>query len=212
MTTKVNPGVARVISPLLLFRLVLKPHEVFDELSGARPSASEVFFKLSIWLIALPPLFAYIGTQNFGWRLGATEPLVLPREELIGIAIGYFLVLTFGVISTAFVARWMSWTYKARHSLGIHLAMITVVCAPLVVGSLIHLYPDVFINIIVLVPSLMWSMYLLYKGMPIVMQISPQRGMLMATALIGYLLVASVSLLGLMVVIWGHGIGPRIGI
>lgn len=202
---------ARAISPLLLFRLVLKPHEVFQSLAGARPSATEVFFRLSIWLIALPPIFAYIGTRRFGWRLGATEPLILPREEVMGIAIGYFLVLVFGFITAGLVARWMSWTYEARNSLGIHFAVITVVGAPLVVGSIVHLYPDVFINILVLVPALIWSMYLLYKGLPIVLRISPQQGMLMASALIAYLLVAAVSLLGVTVVIWIHGVGPRIG-
>jgi hypothetical protein len=36
--------------------------------------------------------------------------------------------------------------------------------------------------------------------------------MLMASALIGYLLVAMVSLLGLLVAMWGRGIGPSIGV
>lgn len=106
----------------------------------------------------------------------------------------------------------MSVTYGARHSLGIHFAMITVVGAPLAAGSVIHLYPDVFINIVVLVPTLIWSMFLLYRGLPVVLQISPERGMLMASALIGYLLVAAVSMLGLTVILWGAGIGPRVGI
>jgi hypothetical protein len=70
----------------------------------------------------------------------------------------------------------------------------------------------VFINILVLVPTLIWSMYLLYRGLPIVLRISPERGMLMASSLVGYLLVAAVSLLGVTVVLWGQGIGPRVGI
>ncbi|NIM71089.1 MAG: DUF1282 domain-containing protein [Xanthomonadales bacterium] len=203
---------ARAISPLLIFRLVLKPNEVFQNLAVSRPSAGEVFFKLVVWMIALPPMFAWFGSLNFGWRLGATEPLVLSTAELAGISIGYYFTLLFGFISTALVSRWMSVTYKARESLGIHFAMIAVVGAPLAVGSVIHLYPDVFVNILVLVPTLIWSMYLLYKGLPVVLRIEPERGMLMASALIGYLLVAFVSLLGLTVMLWGFGIGPRVGI
>ena len=83
---------------------------------------------------------------------------------------------------------------------------------PLVVGSVIHLFPHVFVNIVVLIPVLCWSMYLLYKGLPVVLKISPERGMLMASALIGYLLVAAVSLLGVTVALWGGGIGPSIGV
>ncbi len=202
----------KTISPLLLFRLISKPGEVFESLSGTRPSATEVFFKLAVWLIALPPVFAYFGSSRFGWRLGATEPLILAPGELAGICIGYFITLLFGFISAALVSQWMSITYGARHSLGIHFALITVVGAPLVAGSVIHLYPDVFINILVLVPTLIWSMFLLYRGLPVVLQINPERGMLMSSAFIGYLLVAVVSLLGLMVILWGIGIGPRVGI
>jgi hypothetical protein len=46
----------------------------------------------------------------------------------------------------------------------------------------------------------------------VVLKISPERGMLMASALIGYLLVALVSLLGLTVALWGRGIGPSLGV
>jgi len=46
----------------------------------------------------------------------------------------------------------------------------------------------------------------------VVLQISPERGMLMASSLILYLLVAAVSLLGITMYAWTHGIGPRIGV
>ncbi len=200
------------ISPLLIFKLVAKPREVFQNLSRADPSATEVFFKLTVWMISLPPIFAYFGSLKFGWRLGATEPLILSTGELATISIGYFFTLLFGFFSAAVVSRWMSTVYGARQSLGIHFAMITVVGAPLAVGSSIHLYPDVFINVIVLVPILIWSMNLLYGGLPVVLRINPERGMLMASALIGYLLVAAVSMLGLSVILWGMGVGPRVGI
>jgi hypothetical protein len=200
------------LSPALIFRLLLKPREVFDELSTTRPSAHAVFFRLAIWLGLVPPVFAFIGASAFGWRLGAVEPIFFSSGTLFAISVAYFLTLLFGFITTAVVSQWMASTYGARHSLGIHFAMITVVGAPLAVGSVIHLYPHVFINIIALVPILIWSMYLLYRGLPIVLQTTPERGMLMASSLIGYLLVAAVSLLGLTVVLWGHGIGPRIGV
>lgn len=198
-------------SPLLILRLLAQPSAVFVELSSMRPNAAEVFFKLSIWLGVLPPLFAYIGASNFGWNLGAAEPLYLPGPALAGISFAYFLTLLLGFVSTALVSQWMASTYGARLSLGIHMALITVVAAPLAVGSIIHLYPHVFLNVLVLVPTLIWSMYLLYRGLPIALRIDPQRGMLMASALIAYLLVAAVSLLGLTAMLWVHGMGPRVG-
>ena len=201
-----------VIRSWLLVRLLFHPTEVFEELSDTRPEPHVVFFKYFVWLAVIPPVFAYIGASNFGWRLGAAEPLFVPAGDLVVISITYFFVLLFGFVSTAVVTQWMASTYDARHSLGIHFALVTIIAAPLVVGSIIHLFPHVFINVLVLIPTLIWSMYLLYTGLPMVLKISPQRGMLMASALIGYLLVAAVSILGLTVALWGRGIGPSIGV
>ena len=201
-----------VISSWLLFRLLFQPTAVFEELADTQPEPHTVFFKYLVWLAVIPPLFAYIGASNFGWRLGAAMPLFIPASDLMIISILYFFTLLFGFVSTAIVAQWMASTYGARHSLGCHFALVTIIAAPLAVGSVIHLFPHVFVNVMVLIPTLIWSMYLLYKGLPIVLKISPERGMLMASALIGYLLVAAVSLLGLTVGLWGRGIGPSLGV
>jgi hypothetical protein len=199
-------------SPRLMLRLLFQPNNVFNELAESKPSPYAVFFKVALWFGVLPPLFAYIGTSTFGWRLGTVEPIYLKKEILLSISIAYFAALLFGFISTAIVSRWMATTYGARHSLGIHFAMITIVGAPLTVGSIMHLYPNVFVNVLVLIPALLWSMYLLYRGLPIILHTTPERGMLMSSSLIGYLLVAFVSLLGITVFLWINGIGPSMGV
>ena len=202
----------KALPSFLMFRLLFQPKKIFDELADLQPSSVSVFFKVALWFGILPPLFAYIGTTKFGWRLGAVEPLHLSKTVLISISFAYFLALLFGFISTSIVSQWMASTYGARKPLGVHFAMVTIVGAPLAIGSVIHLYPDVFINILVLVPVLIWSMYLLYRGLPIVLHTTPERGMLMASSLIGYLLVALVSLLGITVVLWSYGLGPSMGV
>jgi hypothetical protein len=201
-----------VISKWLLIRLLLQPTAVFEELSDTRPEPHSVFFKYVIWLALAPPVFAYIGASNFGWRIGAATPLFVSSENLVLLSIAYFFALLFGFVSTAIITQWMASTYGARHSLGIHFALVTIIAAPLAVGSIIHLFPHIFTNVLVLIPTLIWSMFLLYRGLPVVLKISPERGMLMASSIIGYLLVALVSLLGLTVALWQRGIGPSLGV
>ncbi len=193
-----------------LSTVLFRPKAVFEALAAAEPSAAKVFFGFALWIGLLPAVFAYIGTVNFGWRLGV-EPVFLPQRTVLAISVAYFLALLVGFLSSAVIARWMAVTYDASQSLGRCLALMAIVGAPLAVGSVIHLYPHVFINVLVLVPTLIWSMYLLYRGLPVVLHTGPNRGMLMASALIAYLLVAAVSLLGVTVALWGSGIGPLIG-
>lgn len=197
-------------SILQIGKVLFAPDQVFGAIALESPPASRVFFRFALWLGLLPPLFAYFGTLKFGWRLGV-EPVFLPEPTVRAICLAYFGALLTGFLSSAVITRWMAATYDASQSLGRSLALMVIVGAPLAVGSIVHLYPHAFLNVLVLVPVLIWSMYLLYRGLPVVLGTGPNRGMLMASALIAYLLVALVSLLGITVALWGSGIGPRIG-
>jgi len=197
-------------SILQLGKILFSPSRVFHAVAAESPPASRVFFRFALWLGLLPPLFAYFGTLEFGWRLGV-EPVFLPQATVLAICVAYFAALLFGFLSSAVIARWMAATYDASQSLGRCMALMAIVGAPLAVGSIVHLYPHAFLNVLVLVPVLIWCMYLLYRGLPVVLGTGPNRGMLMASALIAYLLVALVSLLGVTVALWGSGIGPLIG-
>lgn len=200
------------IYSFLLFKSLYQPHSAFLVLGAADPSPVKVFFRYSLWLLLLPPVFAFIGAANFGWRLGAAEPLRMPLQSLLLVSAGYFLVLVVGLISTAVISRWMAATYGANTSLGRHIALITIIGEPLAVASVSHLYPHVLVNVLVLIPSIIWSMFLLYSGIPVVLQTPPERGMLMASSLVGWLLVAAVSLLGLSMSLWTLGVGPLLGV
>jgi hypothetical protein len=128
------------------------------------------------------------------------------------ISVAYFLTLLFGFTTTAFISRWMASTYGAKTSLGLHFSLITVIGLPLAVAGIAHLYPSVFFNVLIFLVALMWSMYLLYTGLPIVLQVTPETGMLMASSLVAWLLVAAVSLLGISVGLWTAGIGASLGV
>jgi hypothetical protein len=195
---------------LLRFGAVLfAPEAAIASIAADPPSGTQAFFGAAVWLGVLPPLFAATGTLTFGWRLGV-EPLFLPPATVVAIGVAYFVLLLFGFLSTAIVARWMASTYEADASWSRSFALVTLVGAPLAIGSVVHLYPNAFVNVLVLVPTLMWSMYLLYHGLPAIMKTDPGRGMLMASSLIAYLLVSWVTLLGITAVLWSRGVGPHV--
>ena len=196
----------------LFIKSLYEPTSAFQELAKTEPGPVATFFRYSIWLLLLPPIFALVGAGNFGWRIGADEPLMLDLQSLFLVSVGYFFVLVFGLFSTALVSAWMASTYGANTSIGKHVALITIVGEPLAIASIAHLFPDVLINVLVLIPVMIWSMYLLYKGIPIVLDTPPERGMLMASSLVAWLLVAAVSLLGISMAMWTMGVGPLLGV
>ena len=195
---------------LLLYRVLANPAALFRELAGEDGALSRSLLSLAMLLLLLPPLFAAIGGGSFGWRLGTEAPLVLSAEQVVLISVLYWLLLCFGFFSTVLLAHWMGKTYGADAKLADYAAFFSIVCAPLSVASAAHLFPHVFFNVLMLLPAVIWSMLLLYRGLPVVLRIPGEQGMLMASALVGWLLVAMVSLLGLSAGLWTVGLGPAI--
>lgn len=196
----------------LLANILADPGAMFRGLAKGDPALiAAVRARLPLFLL-LPPLSAGIGGYLLGWRLGTAAPLQLDFAQTVTVSLFYLLALWFGFFSTVFLARWMAHTYGAKTKLDACAALLTVVSAPLAVAGIAHLFPHVFFNVLVLIPAVIWSMTLLYRGLPVVLRIPPERGMLMASALVGWLLVAAVSLLGLSMGLWTLGFGPAIRI
>jgi len=188
------------------------PGTVFQEIAEGDELAIHAIHRLTFLLIILPPVFAWVGSTVFGWRLGSADPMYFDTTGRIIISFFYAIALAFGYISTVLLASWMALTYGAKADLEAIGAMITVVVAPLSIASIAHLYPQVFINVLVMIPAVIWSMNLLYRGLPVVMHIPPERGMLMSSSIVAWLLVAFVSLLGISAGLWTYGIGPSVGV
>lgn len=198
--------------PLQILSAVIEPGVELQKFRDTDINPASVFLGCSIWLLLLPPLVFYFGASNFGWLLGGSEPLYLSKSALMLTAGFYFIALVFGFFSTVIISRWMAVTYGASVSWGLHFTLITIVGAPLAIVSMGQWYPDVFLNLLILIPAIIWSIVLLYKGVPIVLGITPEKGMLMASSLVGWLLVAAVSLLGITMGLWTVGFGPFIGV
>ena len=200
------------LSPWRFAGLMARPEQACDRLAGAAPEAHDVILRLVLPLSIVPPALAYIGGATFGWRLGGGEPLYIPADGLALISLAYFVALVTGFVSTALVASWMAGTYGARREFGAHLAFVALVGMPAILASVAHLAPHAFVNMLLLIPALIWSLYLLYRCLPPVLGTTPEQGILMASSLVAYVLVAFVSLLGITVVLWTGGIGPSLGV
>ncbi len=198
------------MSGIFMLDLLLSPGRILRDLAHKDALTIEKLGKQLVFLLLIPPVASAIGGITFGWRFGTSEPLVLTMEQGLTISFLYYIAMCMGYFGTVFLARWMGSTYGAEISLDQYLAFFTVVVAPLCVASIAHLFPHIFFNVLVLVPAMIWSMLLMYRGMPVVLDIPPERGMLMSSVLVGWLLIAAVSLLGFSMVLWTIGLGPAI--
>lgn len=188
-----------------------EPGTLFAALAKTPPPANEVLFRYAIWLGLIPPVCAYLGTTSLhGWDFGVSGKIVLFEPAVaLSIAVVYFCLLFGGFFFVTLLMHWMAPTYAAGSAYHSCFALAAVAGTPMMIGGVCHLYPSLVFNIAVFVPAGLWSCYLLYRGLPILLKTEPERSVLMASALIGALLVAMALASSVVMIIWVNGFGPR---
>ena len=71
-----------------------------------------------------------------------------------------------------------------------------------------HLQPILWLNLLVGLPVLGYTVYIFYTGVPEMMEIPEERGFLFSSAVMAFGLVALVALLAISVLLWSSGFGP----
>ena len=187
------------------------PAALFRRVAQDKPSARMVFWGYALWLGMMPPLCAFIGVSVFGWHFGVGEPIYISAATALAVSAAYYAALLIGYAVAVRLTRWMAPTYGADTHLGLHAALVGIVGTPLMIGGVLHLYPLLPLNLLCLIPAILWSAYLLYTGIPALFGIETSRGMLMASSILGVFFVAAIGLAALTMVLWTHGIGPDLG-
>ncbi len=196
---------------LSVFRVFTEPARLFAELARIKPTPASVVSGYALWLGLIPPVCAYIGVVTFGWRFGVGEPVSVSAPLALTVAIAYYAALMTGFAAASLLARWMAPTYGANTHPGLHVALVAIVGTPLMVGGLLHLYPLLPLNLMLLIPAILWSCYLLYTGVPVLLETDVPRGMLMASSMLGVFFAAAIALAALTMIMWTLGLGPDIG-
>lgn len=162
-----------------------------------------------IMLLALiPALSGFIGTTQFGWQIGVGDPVKLTLQSAGVIAVLYYLAMIVGVYSMGWMIHWMGETYGADSPLSQCVVLAAYTATPLFLIGIMELYPVLWLNMVLGIPALAYTVYLLYTGVPIMMGISEDRGFLFSSAVLGVGLVAFVALLAVTALLWGWGIEP----
>ncbi len=159
-------------------------------------------------LAAIPAISGYIGTTQVGWRIGVGDPIRITGESAISIAIIYYLALIIGVFSIGWVIHLLGKAYEVEKPLPLCIALAAYTAMPLFLIGIMQVYPVLWLNMLMGLPVLAYTVYLLYSGLPIMMEIPAERGFLYSSAILAVGLVALVSLLAMTALLWGMGLQP----
>ena len=159
-------------------------------------------------LSAIPAVSGYIGTTQVGWRIGVGDPVRITGDSAISIAIIFYLAMIVGVFTIGWVIHLLGKAYELEKPLPLCIALAAYTATPLFMIGIMEVYPVLWLNMLLGLPALAYTVYLLYSGLPIMMEIPAERGFLYASAVLAVGLIALVSLLGMTALLWGMGLQP----
>jgi hypothetical protein len=188
--------------------LLSHPEQEWKTIRKEHCTIGKCYFSHVLLLAAIPPLAGYIGTTQIGWQVASREVHKLTPESALGIAILSYLTILVAVFTIGKLIHWMGRTYGARQTLPRCIALAAYTATPLFLAGIMLLYPVLWLNLLIGLPVLAYTVYLLYTGVPIVMGIPAERGFLFSTAVLAVGLVTLVAVLAATVIIWDIGIGP----
>ncbi len=179
-------------------------HKIREKLENDTCQYTTLVFLLAL----LPPVSGFIGTTQFGWQIGTAAPVKLTVSSALTISVGYYFAIVLGIFVMGFVIKWMGQTYVKSVRLSEAVALAAFVSVPLLLIGIFELFPILWVNFLLGLVALAYSVFLLYTGLPIVMDIPKEKGFLYATAILGFGMVALVGMLVVTALLWGIGIEP----
>ena len=160
-------------------------------------------------LAILPAVAWYYGTSRIGWTVGDSEDAIkLTTASARQISILFYLAMVACVAVIGYFIHWMSETYGAASTLARGIVIAGLTATPLFIAGLTGFYPLLWLDLLLGVAAISWSVYLLYLGIPIVMGIPEERGFLFSSAVIAIALVILICLMVGSVILWDFGAAP----
>ena len=199
------------MSLLHAFGLLTRPRAEWAAIHDRRYGVARSFLLHTALFALIPAVAGYVGTTRTGWQIGTGDVVRLTEESALRIAVLYYLAMLAATFCVAWMIHWMSRTYGANQPLGQCYALATWTATPLFLVGAMQLQPILWLNLLVGLPVLGYTIFLFYTGVPVMMEIPEERGFLFSSAVMAFGLVALVALLAISVLLWSSVAGASFG-
>lgn len=191
-----------------VIKLFINPRAGWTAIHARRYSVAAVLLGHTLIFAAIPAVAGYIGTTRVGWQVAGGEVTRLTAVSAGNIAVLYYLAMLTGVGTVGWAIHWMGKTYGANQPIGQCIALASFTATPLFLVGLLQAYPVLWLNLVVGLPVLAFTIYIFFTGVPIMMEIPEERGFLFSSAMLAFGLVTLVSMLAVTALLWGTGFAP----
>ncbi|GAA0816842.1 YIP1 family protein [Colwellia sp. D2M02] len=191
-----------------IWGLYAHPKEEWQTIEKRHESLS--YSLIHILTVALiPTICSYYATAHIGWTIGAGDPIKISTESAQLMAISMYIALIVGVFALAYLIQWMAKTFDAKPDFVQALELAAYTATPLLMVGVTALFPVLWFVALAGMIAVAYSVYLLYSGVPIMMNIPEDKGFIYSSSVVTCGLVLLVTLMAATAMMWTMGFGPE---
>lgn len=190
------------------FGLFTHPDQEWEAIRKESESVTRLYVGHILLLALIPAVAGFYGTTQVGWQIGDGQITRLSTASALQLSVLFYVAMLAGIFVLGKFIDFFAATYDAVERIPRGVALAAYTATPIFLIGVIAAYPNIWVNMLAGLVAAGYAVYLLYKGLPILMKIPEERGFMFASAVLTVGLVMFVALLAISVVIWSMGIGP----
>jgi len=165
---------------------------------------------MHILTIALIPVICcYYAAAYIGWTIGVGEPIKISVASAQIMAVSMYFGLVIGVFVLACLIQWMAKTFDSKPDFVQALELAAYTATPMLMVGITALFPVLWFVALAGIAAVAYSIYLLYSGVPIMMNIPEEKGFIYSSSVVTAGLVLLVTLMTFTAMMWTMGFGPE---
>ena len=191
-----------------IWGLYAHPKEEWHVIEKRHESLS--YSLMHILTIALIPVIcSYYAAAYIGWTIGVGDPIKISVASAQIMAISMYFGLVIGVFSLAYLIQWMAKTFDSKPDFVQALELAAYTATPMLMVGITALFPVLWFVALAGIAAVAYSIYLLYSGVPIMMNIPEEKGFIYSSSVVTAGLVLLVTLMAFTAMMWTMGFGPE---
>lgn len=171
---------------------------------------SLMYSLMHILVVALiPAICSYYAAAHIGWTIGVGDPIKISQSSAQMMAVAMYVALVLGVFALAYLIQWMAKTFDSKPSFIQSLELAAYTATPMLMVGITTLFPVLWFVALAGLAAVSYSVYLLYSGVPIMMNIPEEKGFIYSSSVVTCGLVLLVAIMALSAIFWTMGFGPE---
>ena len=139
--------------------------------------------KLAV-LAAVPAISFFLGMTQVGWSFSGVKFNQISLADGYVMAIGFYLSIYLATLLMAYFTYLAEKTFATKTNFANCLLFVSYTATPMYISGIIGLIPIVWLTLLVLISAVCYSLYLLYLGIPIYMDIEEGKGFIVSTSIV----------------------------